>query len=218
MSDQPLLYGLDIETDTATDGLDPRLSAVVAAAVSTPDRDVVLTGPEAELLRGLDSLLDELPAGVIVTWNGSAFDLPYLADRGQLCGVPLGLRLTPDPALPTRTPLPGHSGSYRARWGPHRHLDAYRVYRNDLKRLLDVSCSLKSVARLLGMPVVEVDTTRVHMLEPDHLATYVASDAHLARDAALARWATARPFIDPVTGPDREREEVMTPRIHTPTP
>lgn len=216
MSETPLLYGLDIETDTATDGLDPRVSAVVAVAVSTPDRDLVLTGPEAELLHGLDSLLADLPAGVIVTWNGSAFDLPYLSDRGRLCGVPLGLRLTPDPAVPTRTPLPGHAGSYRARWGRHRHLDAYRVYRNDLKRLLDVSCSLKSVARLLGMPVVEVDTTQVHALEPDHLAAYVASDAHLARDAALARWTTARPFIDRVTG--RDREEVMRPRVHTSMP
>jgi DNA polymerase elongation subunit (family B) len=216
VSDTPLLYGLDIETDTSTDGLDPRVSAVVAVAVSTADRDVVLTGPEAELLCGLDSLLADLPAGVIVTWNGSAFDLPYLADRGRVCGVPLGLRLTPDAAVPTRTPLPGHTGSYRARWGRHRHLDAYRVYRNDLKRLLDVSCSLKSVARLLGMPVVEVDTSRVHTLEPDHLAAYVASDAHLARDAALARWTTARPFIDGVTGP--ARGEVMPAEVHTSMP
>jgi DNA polymerase elongation subunit (family B) len=215
VSELPLLYGLDIETDTATDGLDPRVSAVVAVAVSTPDRDVVLTGPEAELLHGVESILGELPAGVIVTWNGSAFDLPYLADRAGLCGVPLGLHLTPDPALPTRTPLPGHDGSYRARWGPHRHLDAYRVYRNDLKRLLDVSCSLKSVARLLGMPVVEVDASRVHALEPDHLAAYVASDAHLARDAALARWSTARPFIDPMIGHGRGE---VTPRAQTAMP
>lgn len=192
------LYGLDIETDTATGGLDPRCSAVIAVAVSTADRSVVMTGPERRVLSDVDSLLADLDPGIIVTWNGGAFDLPFLSDRARRCGVPLGLRLDADPALRTRTPLPGHDGSYRAGWGQHRHLDAYRVYRNDLHRWLDVSCSLKSVARLLGFRVPYVDASRVHELDAEALAAYVSSDAVLAREAALARWATAAPFIDPV--------------------
>jgi DNA polymerase elongation subunit (family B) len=192
------LYGLDIETDTATGGLDPHRSAIIAVAVSTEDRSVVLTGPEPELLGDVEDLLAGLEPGIIVTWNGGAFDLPYLADRARRTGVALGLRLEADHALRTRTPLPGHGGSYRATWGRHRHLDAYRVYRNDLDRWIDVSCSLKSVARLLGFRVPVVDASRVHELDAEALAAYVSSDAFLARKAALARWSTAAPFVDPV--------------------
>lgn len=192
------LYGLDIETDTATGGLDPHTSAVIAVAVATPEGSTVLTGTESELLADVESLLTGLDPGIVITWNGGAFDLPFLVDRARRCGVPLGIRLRADPALPTRTPLPGHEGSYRAAWGAHRHLDAYRVYRNDLYRWLDVSCSLKSVARLLGFRVPYVDAARVHELDAEALAAYVGRDAILAREAAIARWATALPFLDPV--------------------
>jgi len=194
----PPLYGLDIETDTSTGGLDPRCSGVIAVAVATAEGSVVTTGPEPRLLADVDALLAGLEPGIVVTWNGGAFDLPFLADRARCRGVPLALRLVADPALHTRTPLPGHAGSYRASWGGHRHLDAYRVYRNDLDRWLDVSCSLKSVARLLGFRVPYVDAARVHELDADALAAYVSSDAVLAREAALARWTTAAPFLDPV--------------------
>ena len=53
MSDAPI-YGLDIETDTTTDGLDPRVAAVVAVAVAGEGVEVVLEADEAheaELLR-----------------------------------------------------------------------------------------------------------------------------------------------------------------------
>jgi len=197
----PPLYGLDIETDTAAGGLDPRLSRIIAVAVAAPDRDIVLTGAEPGLLADLDQLVSGLASGVLVTWNGASFDLPYLADRARRCGTRLALTLALDPSLPTRTPLPGHEGSYRGVWYGHRHLDAYRVYRNDLKRFLDVSCSLKSVAQLLGLPTTAVDAARVHELTNDELVAYVASDARLAQAAAMARWPTAAPFVDP--DPDR---------------
>jgi DNA polymerase family B, exonuclease domain len=197
----PALYGLDIETDTAVGGLDPAVSRIIAVAVSTGERDVVFTGPESDLLHGLDALLAGLPSGVLVTWNGAAFDLPFIADRARACASPVGLVITPDPSLRTRTPLPGHLGSYRAHWHHHGHLDAYRVWGNDLKRLLDMSCSLKSVAQLLGLAATRVDTARVHELSRDELTAYVASDARLARAAALARWATAVPFLDPSVRP-----------------
>ena len=79
-------YGLDIETDTTVNGLDPTQAEIVAIALTMPyssDGDVVLTGPEHQMLRDLDQLLQELPAGVLVTWNGAAFDLPFLAERAR---------------------------------------------------------------------------------------------------------------------------------------
>lgn len=191
------MYGLDIETDTANGGLDPRRAAVIAVAVSTGARDIVLMGDEHTILRELDDALATLEPGIIVTWNGSAFDLPFLVDRARVTGVRLGAVLEFDARLATRTPLPGHTGSYRATWHRHRHLDAYRLYRNDLKRSLDVSCSLKSVARVTGVPFVDADASRIHELCDDEIRRYVASDARVARALALRRWSTAARFIDP---------------------
>ena len=128
MEGRPPLYGLDIETDTTRDGLDPRVARVIAVAISGDHHRAVLTGDEPALLAALDQRIASLPPGVLVTWNGAAFDLPFLADRATRCGVRLGLRLTLDPAIPMRRPpLPGHLGAYRAGWHGHRHLDAYRL-------------------------------------------------------------------------------------------
>lgn len=190
------VYGLDIETDTASDGLDPTVSGILAVAICVGTHSLVVTGPEPRLLVEVDEVLHGLAPGILVTWNGSSFDLPFLETRARLNDVTLGLRLRSDPRLTVRTPLPGHSGAYRGEWHGHRHLDAYRVYRNDLRRLIDVSCSLKSVARFLGEDPVVVDASQVHMVDTTELLQYVASDASLARLLALRRWATATPFID----------------------
>lgn len=187
------LYGLDIETDTQVDGLDPVLSPVIAVALSTPDADEVLTGDEAGLLRRLDARLRALPRGIVTTWNGGAFDLPFLADRAAIVGVRLGLRLAPDPfVLSQSDPLVGHVAVYRAGWHRHRHLDAYRAYQADVGPMLRVSCSLKSIARLVGLRPVEVDRQHIHELAPAELDAYVASDARLTRRLAERR----RPGID----------------------
>ncbi len=200
------IYGLDIETDTTIDGLDPAVAAVVAVALSTPEGDEVLVGdgPDDErgLFLALDKLLAGLPPGVLATWNGAVFDLPFLADRAARMGLVGGLRLRFDPAISQRRrPLTGHPGAYRGRWHRHRHLDGYRLYRNDLRRVLDVSCSLKSVARLVGLTPVEVDRTRIHALGDADLADYVASDARLARILVERRWPGAARFTDAVPAP-----------------
>lgn len=188
-------YGLDVETDTAQGGLDPRRCRILAAAVAVSGGVTVLTGREAHLLAGLDGLLRSLPPGTLVTWNGSAFDLPFLADRARACGVPLGLRLRLDPGLVSRhPPLAGHAGAYRARWYGHGHLDAYRAYRAVVR---DGSCALKDVARRHGLPVVEADPARVHELAPELLRRYVARDAELALVLARARWEHVARFSDP---------------------
>ncbi len=191
------IYGLDIETDTTIDGLDPVVSPVVTAALSTAAADEVFVGREADLLAALDSRLRTLRPGVIATWNGAAFDLPFLADRAAACDLDLGLRLAPDPTVVLgHGPLPGHAGAYRATWYGHGHLDAYRVYRNDVGRVLRVSCSLKSIARMVGLTPVEVDRERIHELSRAVLDAYVASDARLARILAERRWPGVARCVD----------------------
>ncbi len=181
----PPSYGLDIETDTTIDGLDPRIAAVVAVAIVGDGVEEVLErGPagEAELLRLVDGTIAALPAGVIITWNGAGFDLPFLHDRARRHGVPLGLRLAPDPTIPgRREPLPGHAGAYRAAWYGHRHLDGYQLFRADVGATVGLSCGLKALARFVGLPVIEVDRTRIHELDGAERRAYVASDARLAR-------------------------------------
>lgn len=196
------MYGLDIETDTTVDGLDPRVSPVVAVALATVAATRVIVGDEASILRSLDAELGALPPGIVVTWNGSAFDLPFLHDRAAACGVPLGLSLHPDPA-PHRSAdaLPGHECGYRARWWSHRHLDGYRVYRADVGASLGLSCGLKSMARLVGLRPVEVDRSRISELSAATLERYVASDAELARALVLRRWPGCAAAVDAVPEP-----------------
>ncbi|HNG22690.1 MAG TPA: 3'-5' exonuclease, partial [Microthrixaceae bacterium] len=117
----PPLYGLDIETDTSVDGLDPSVSPIVAVAVATPDGDRVFQGAEDLVLHRTDELMSELDPGIVVTWNGSGFDLPFLAERAQRLGVTLGLDLWDDG--PERT----EPGVVRGRWYAHDHLDGQRL-------------------------------------------------------------------------------------------
>ena len=194
------LYGLDIETDTATDGLDPAVGRVLAVAVARgTEVELFDHDDEADLLLDLDRHLAALPPGVLVTWNGARFDLPYLATRAARHAVALGLQLHLDPTLAGHhEPLPGHAGAYRARWHRHLHLDAYRLYRADVGPALRLPCSLKVVAALAGMAPVEVDASRVHELGRDQIARYVSSDARCTAALAQRRWATARLAVDRV--------------------
>jgi uncharacterized protein YprB with RNaseH-like and TPR domain len=191
------VYGLDIETDTSIDGLDPSVARVLTVALASPGFEETFVGPEHELLAELDERLADLEPGVLATWNGAAFDLPFIADRAALYDMHLGLRLELDPSITLRRePLPGHVGAYRAAWHRHGHVDAYRLYRGDVGPALRISCSLKSIARLVGLAPVEVDRSRIHDLSNEALHAYAASDARLARILTERRWATASRFVD----------------------
>ena len=208
MRRRPAVYGLDIETDTTVNGLDPAVASVVTVALAGAGFEEVFTGPEERLLTELDERLDDLEPGVIATWNGGAFDLPFIADRAARYDLPLGLQLELNPVSATRSatarraPLAGHQGAYRARWYDHVHLDAYRIYRGDVGPALRISCSLKSIARFVGLSPIEVDRTRIHDLSNEALHAYAASDARLARILTERRWATASRGIDQVGPPD----------------
>ena len=209
MAHRPTVYGLDIETDTTENGLDPRVASVVTVALSAPGLDEVFSGRESTILFDVDQRLRGLPNGVLATWNGAAFDLPFLADRAALHGLELGLRLQFDPTLAMRrAPLPGHRGAYRGAWYEHGHIDAYRLYRGDVGPSLRVSCSLKSIARLVGLSPVEVDRGRIHDLSNEALHAYASSDARLARVLTERRWPSASRFVDRLTPPTGRRSAI----------
>ncbi len=112
-----LVYGLDIETNAGPgsgDPLDPLASPVRTAVLSTARGDATFRGDEESILDDLDETLRNLEPGILATWNGGAFDLPYLADRASMWGLHLGLRLAADPRLRRRGDvLRGHTGAYR---------------------------------------------------------------------------------------------------------
>lgn len=199
MTEVPLLYGLDIETDTSTGGLDPHESRVLAAAVATPHGTTVVDGPEPRLIAALDARLAALPPGVIVTWNGGGFDLPFLVERAAGARIPIGLRVWPDPRVVSGSARDGAAVAHSASWHHHGHLDAYRLYRH-VRLALGVSASLKSLARQLGLRVIEPDASRVHELSPPELAAYVARDAELAVELARRAWARSAMALDPMPG------------------
>ncbi len=188
--DAQQLIGFDIETDTSRGGLDPERAAIVAIAVCTRSCDHVFTGAEADILRRTDELLARLGAGLLVTWNGASFDLPFVARRADILCVELGLDVTHDPDR--RSNREPDRRSVRGSWYELVHLDGYLLYRADVGRSLGISCGLKALARLVGMQPVELDRTALHLASEEDVTAYVASDARVAAELVRRRMPAAR--------------------------
>jgi hypothetical protein len=213
MGQQHIIYGLDIETDTRCDGLDPSVAAVVTVALSGATFDEVFVGDEATLLQALDARLASLPYGVLATWNGAAFDLPFIADRARLLGIPLGLHLCLDRRLTLeRAPLPGHAGAYRGSWHGHSHLDTYRLFGGAAAPNAHW-LRLRSLARILGVGEGGSTTRRTHDLTNEALHAHAASDARLARVLAERRWSTAHRLVDRIGVDEAEPVSVAAHRL-----
>lgn len=195
------IFALDIETDTSplteaekaagftARGLVPEITPVTAVAFADENwaraHHLDAQGDERRLLASVAHLMNRFseqhPDAVLATWNGSVFDLPFLADRARFLGLPehwyAPLELTPDASFaPKYDPLPGHDGGYAATWAGLRHVDMAYVDKDECLAA-GVSWSLKPWAKHLGMNPVEVDRTRMHELTKEELDAYVTSDA-----------------------------------------
>ena len=212
MGHHAAIYGLDIETDTTEDGLDPAVASVRAVALSGATFDELFVGDEHDILRSLDRQLATLQPGVVATWNGSAFDLPFLADRARILGIDLGLKLCLDRRLTLhRSPLPGHAGAYRASWYEHGHLDTFRIYGSSQSAAQRLS--LRSLRRLVGFGEQSVHPARTQTLCNEALHACAPSDARLARILAERRWPAAARMIDRVEPTEAQPVAVAAQRL-----
>lgn len=184
------IYGIDIETEADRGSIDPNEAPIRAIGLSVRNAEHTFTGDEATILRRVDATLSTLPSGILATWNGAIFDLPYIADRARLLGVAVDLVLCADHRRrASRALLPGHDGAYRARWGEHRHLDTFRLY-GDAGSTGTLG-TLFGLARRRAATIASTDD-----LLNEALHAHAASDARLARMLAERRRPAALRVLD----------------------
>lgn len=179
-----MLYGFDIETL----GLDPTVddARVVSVAACSADESVVFDNRNERVL--LDDVASWLTnpsrtRGVLVTWNGSAFDWPYLQTRAALVGSSLADCLhmvESDLRAPSYQPIGGHRGGYLVAVSGWDHADIMRAWRPWAKAN-GLRSALKVVAKAHDIEVIEVDRTRIDELSRTELVAYNLSDVEATR-------------------------------------
>ena len=206
-----IFYGFDIETDT-THAVDPAVAPIRTVALSGTAFDEVFTGDEAELLQGLNTRLAALPPGVLATWNGATYDLPYIADRARVLGIELDLKLCRDRRLTFgRNLLPGHAAAYRGGWGSHGHLDTFRLYGHTGGP--SVWSSLRNIGRLVGVGTMPTVARCHDDLTNEALHAHASSDARLARVLAERRQAAAGRLVDHIEAAEVRPVSVAATRL-----
>lgn len=205
-----------LQFDLETTGLDPQTSRIFMIAVRDPEgRTEVLEingegdRAEADLIRRLVSAVTAADPDVIENHNLQGFDLPFLARRAQILGVPLAFGRIGPPGLRHRAARRGSPGEADARRRlrfivPGRELidtlDAVRRYDFSTREL--PGHGLKAVARHLGIAGPDRELIRgdqiseVYRSDPARVRRYATQDveevAALARMLGGAAFALAR--------------------------
>ena len=196
----PVHYAVDIETWTGDGGgLDPTVEStrITSVAIYSGDAAVVFDDhDEARLLRSLRNwLLDEsTEPGIIVTWNGANFDMPFLMTRSALCGVELGIHgVTSAERAPKYQACPGHDGGYAVAWGAHDHVDLMYAWR-EYADAAGIRHGLKPVAQHAGLDPIVVDASHMEALSIAEQCAYNISDVEVTW--RLAQMVDITPWLD----------------------
>jgi DNA polymerase I len=204
-----------MQFDLETTGLDPDRDQIFMVAVRYPSGDTeALEAPcegnagEAALIRELVTKVKAVDPDVIENHNLHGFDLPFLARRAQILGVPLALGRIGPPGLRVRAARRGRiedSDGRRVRYvAPGRELidtlDA--VLRYDFATRELPNHGLKSVARHLGIAGPDREQIpgdqvyAVYRRDPERVRRYAIADvdevAGVARMLGGAAFALAQ--------------------------
>jgi DNA polymerase, archaea type len=204
-----------MQIDLETTGLNPEQDRMFMVAVRDPSGaantlEARSSGDagEAALIRELSAKVAEADPDVIENHNLHGFDLPFLARRAQILGVPLALGRIGKPGLLRRA----------ARRGPAEDLEGRRIrYVAPGRELIDTldavlrydfatrelpNHGLKAVARHLGIAGPDREQIRgdqvyaVYRLDPGRVRRYAIADvnevAGIARMLGGAAFALAR--------------------------
>lgn len=190
-----MIIGFDIETDTTTEpygdgvqpGLDPRVSPITAVAFvgrGPGGFATAHTGDEVWLLGVIGDILIGLNGGdTVATWNGGAFDWPYVVMRAEIHGLTLPVEHCDSDRPHKYDPLPGANAVWSVRL-PCEHVDVAYAYKQRCADE-DIPWRLKTTAPYFGVePTAVGDGAHSGELPPAALAAYCASDAHLAAELA----------------------------------
>jgi DNA polymerase elongation subunit (family B) len=196
------LYALDIETCTNPgDGLNPTnpLTRITSVSVlyGPDDKDLSPTGAvifddknESRLLRSLDAWMTDKDTepGLIITYNGANFDIPFLLTRSDINDVALGISAKVHSAR--RGPYgvrKGHAGGYIVKWEtkttPHDHVDIWLPYIK-IAKAAGIKAGLKVIAKHYGYTPIEVDRNEMASLSVAQRAAYNLSDVEVTYELA----------------------------------
>ncbi len=203
------------QLDLETTALSPARGRIFLIAARTPEGHVELLEAEGEgdaaesaLLRQLVAWVRRVDPDVIENHNLHGFDLPFLAHRAEVLGVPLwlgraggpGLRRRPA-ARGARLPVEGDAASAE-HGGEAARKSRYTVAGRELLDSLDFvrrhdfaardlpGHGLKAVARHLGLTAPERELVpggavhEVYLREPERVRRYAAADVEEAAGVA----------------------------------
>lgn len=181
-------------------GLDPRVSHITAlTAVDTEGGVLVLDGlSEQTIIKTFIYFLNEhhfsdsYRAPVFVGWNSLFFDLPFIKVRAGHHSIKTPISFVSlysgSDRVPTVRPKYGYPewvdrvvgrdayGWDEAFIGRIAHLDIAPHFKQHAENV-GVKFSLKPVAKSLGIEVVEVDPSAMHLLSPQERREYNLSDS-----------------------------------------
>jgi len=209
-----------MEFDLETTGLNPARDRIFLIAVRYPSGETdTLEAPcdgnagEAALIRELIAKVTAADPDVIENHNLHGFDLPFLARRAEILGVPLALGWIGPPGLRVRAARRGHAEGSESRpvryVAPGRELidtlDAVLRYDFATRELPDHG--LKTVARHLG--IVGPDREQipgdqvyaVYQRDPERVRRYATADVNEV--AGIARMLGGAAFALAQIGPRR---------------
>ncbi|MBS1858788.1 MAG: ribonuclease H-like domain-containing protein [Acidobacteria bacterium] len=193
-----------MQFDLETTGLNPDRDRIFMVAVREPSgATYTLEAPgdgnsgEAALIRELAAKVKAVDPDVIENHNLHGFDLPFLARRAHILGVPLALGRIGPPGLRVRAARRGYaegSEDRRVRYvAPGRELidtmDA--VFRYDFATRELPSHGLKAVARHFGIAGPDREQIRgsqvhaVYLRDPERVRRYATAD--VSEVAGIAR-------------------------------